>query len=106
MPGRLLKQITINGSTISGAHQTVGADYDKTLGNMKICAVGEQNPPLIPCVAASKSSADTYSLSKSKMFLQRCWFKSVCRAPDKTQLVASPRRAGTVTAPVYYFILS
>lgn len=69
-------------------------------------AVCEQNPPLIPCVAASGAPADTYySFSKSKMFLQRYWFNSVCRAPNKRYLVASQRRAGTIKAPLYYFIL-
>lgn len=41
------------------------------------------------------------------MFLQRCWFKPVCRAPDKTHLVASQRRAGTVKPHLlFYFVMT
>lgn len=75
---------------------------------MEISAFCEQNPPLIPSVAASKPPADTYySFNKSKMFLQRCWFRSVCRAADKTRLVTSQRKAETVKAPLlFYFVMT
>lgn len=80
--------------------------WHNTFGNMEICAVCQENPPLIPHVAAPKPPADTYSsFKKSKMFLQRCCFKCVCRAPDKTHPVASQRTGTVKAALLFYFVM-
>lgn len=105
----LLKQTTTNGSTLFQVHtkqwvQTVTKHIWKC-GNICILWTKFTTNTL---VAASNPLADTYcSFTKCKMFLQRCWFRSVCRAPDKTHLVVSQRRAETVKVPLlYYFVMT